>query len=57
MVGSRYRKTDIDLESETRKDQSQTGKDRRSRSYVGLASPDDALDVGETGAEARREQP
>lgn len=34
----------------------EAGKNERGESWVGLTSPDDALDVGETGAEARRGQ-
>lgn len=54
MVGRKYRRADTDLKSQTRRDQSQAGKDQRGGGYVGMTSPDDALDIGETGAEARR---
>ncbi len=35
---------------------SDLGKDSDSKSFVGPSDPDDAIDAGETGAEARSEQ-
>lgn len=53
MAAGKHRKSDSDATSEV---QAETGKDKSSGNHVGLAHPDDALDVGETGAEARGAQ-
>ncbi|MEZ0382462.1 hypothetical protein [Mycobacterium sp. pW045] len=45
-------KAESDVEPDARQAGSRAGKDEDG-TYVGRISPDDALDVGETGAEAR----
>jgi hypothetical protein len=46
-------RTESDTEAETHEARSRAGKDGDDGTYVGATGPDDALDVGETGAEAR----
>ncbi|WP_165604274.1 MULTISPECIES: hypothetical protein [Mycolicibacter] len=46
-------KAESDVEPETHQARSRAGR-AEDGSYVGRTGPDDALDVGETGAEARR---
>ncbi|GFG68473.1 hypothetical protein [Mycolicibacter senuensis] len=47
-------KAESDVEAEAHRARPPTGKDEDA-THVGRVSPDDALDVGETGAEARSE--
>ena len=53
MAGRKGHKAESDVEPETHEARSRAGKDGDDGSYVGATGPDDALDVGETGAEAR----
>lgn len=48
----RGQKAESDVEREVHESRSRAGKGGDG-SYVGRTNPDDALDVGETGAEAR----
>lgn len=50
-MAGKHRK--VDVEPEVRKARSRVDTAERRGSHVGLTSPDDALDVGETGADAR----
>jgi hypothetical protein len=49
-------KSEEDVEKDDKVASSRTGKDGEDGSYVGESSSDDAIDAGETGAEARSEQ-
>lgn len=53
MAKSNHHRAESDVEAETHEARSRAGKDGDDGSYVGAAGSDDALDVGETGAEAR----
>ncbi len=53
MAKPKGHKAESDTEAETHEARSRAGRDGEDGSYVGAAGPDDALDVGETGAEAR----
>ena len=55
MTGQRGQKAESDVEPEGHESRSRAGKDQEGN-YVGRTGPDDALDVGETGAEARSER-
>jgi hypothetical protein len=46
-------KAESDVEPETHEARSRATKGEYDGTYVGETSPDDAIDVGETGAEAR----
>lgn len=50
MAEPKGHKAESDVEPEDREARSRAGEDGP---YVGQTNPDDALDVGETGAEAR----
>ncbi|QZA06737.1 hypothetical protein K3U94_17295 [Mycolicibacter heraklionensis] len=52
MTERKGQKAEADVESDTHQAWSRAGKGEDG-SYVGRTSPDDAIDVGETGAEAR----
>ncbi|UQX10922.1 hypothetical protein [Candidatus Mycobacterium methanotrophicum] len=56
MAKSKDRRPESDVEAETHEARSRAGKDGGDGTYVGATGPDDALDVGETGAEARSKQ-
>lgn len=45
-----------DVSSDDKVASSRAGKDGDDGTYVGETDPDDAIDVGETGAEARSER-
>lgn len=49
-------RTESDTEAETHETRSRAGKNGGDGTYVGATGPDDALDVGETGAEARSQR-
>jgi hypothetical protein len=49
-------KTESDIEPETREARSRAREGEDNGTYVGRTDPDDSLDVGETGAEARSER-
>ncbi|WP_324675405.1 hypothetical protein [Mycobacterium sp. 663a-19] len=46
-------KTEADVEPEVHESRSRARKGDDDGTYVGAAGPDDAIDAGETGAEAR----
>ncbi|OMC16522.1 hypothetical protein A5735_00970 [Mycolicibacter heraklionensis] len=52
MAGRKGPKAEADVEPDAQQAWSRAGKGEDG-SYVGRTSPDDAFDVGETGAEAR----
>jgi hypothetical protein len=52
MTARRGHKAESDVEPEGNESRSRAGREQEG-SYVGRSDPDDALDVGETGAEAR----
>lgn len=52
MADSKGHKNESDVEPEEHEARSRASDDEDGR-YVGRTDPDDALDVGETGAEAR----
>jgi hypothetical protein len=52
----KHRKAESDVEADTHEARSRAGKGDGDGSYVGAAGPDDAIDVGQTGAEARSQQ-
>lgn len=49
-------KSETDVDTDDAVAGSRAGKHGEDGTYVGQSSPDDALDSGETGAEARSEQ-
>ena len=56
MAKAKGQRAESDVEVETHEARSRAGKDGNDGNdgtYVGTSGPDDALDVGETGAEAR----
>lgn len=53
MSDSKGHKAESDVEPETHEARSRAGKCDDDGTYVGETSPDDAIDVGDTGAEAR----
>ncbi|WP_407684953.1 hypothetical protein [Mycobacterium sp. HUMS_1102779] len=53
MPESKGHKAESDVEPETHESRSRAGRGDEDGTYVGQTSPDDSLDVGETGAEAR----
>lgn len=55
MAEKKGRKAESDVEAETHEARSRAHRDDEGI-YVGRTAPDDALDTGETGAEARSEQ-
>jgi hypothetical protein len=55
MTGQRGHKAESDVEPEGHESRSRAGRDQEG-GYVGRTGADDALDVGETGAEARSER-
>lgn len=67
MTGPGDHKAESDVEAETHETRSRAGKGKddgtsgatgaeNDGTYVGATGPDDALDVGETGAEARSQR-
>jgi hypothetical protein len=48
--------TESDVEPEAHASRSRAGKGEDDGTYVGTSGPDDAIDAGETGAEARSRQ-
>jgi hypothetical protein len=56
MAASKHHKPEADVQAETHEARSRAGRDEYNGGYVGRTNPDDALDVGETGAEARSER-
>jgi hypothetical protein len=56
MAESKDHRTEEDTEGETHEARSRAGKGGDDGTYVGATDPDDALDVGETGAEARSQR-
>lgn len=56
MADSKGHRAESDVEAETHEARSRAGEDGDDGSYVGAASSDDAIDAGETGAEARSRQ-
>ncbi|WP_409426907.1 hypothetical protein [Mycobacterium sp. SMC-11] len=52
MAGRKGQKAEADVEADAHQAWSRAGK-AEDGTYVGRTSPDDAFDVGETGAEAR----
>ncbi len=53
MTRRKNRITDADVQPETGKAARRTADADRAANHVGLVSPDDAMDTGDTGAEAR----
>lgn len=53
MAELKGQRTESDVESESHEMPSRAGGGEDDGKYVGRTDPDDALDVGETGAEAR----
>lgn len=53
MADPKGHKAESDVEPETHESRSRAGRGDKDGAYVGRTSPDDPLDVGETGAEAR----
>ncbi|GBE63852.1 hypothetical protein MFM001_03140 [Mycobacterium sp. MFM001] len=53
MAEANGQKTESDVEAESHETRSRASKGEDDGKYVGRTDPDDALDVGETGAEAR----
>jgi len=53
MAKAKGHRAESDVEAETHEARSRAGKDGNDGTYVGTTGPDDSLDVGETGAEAR----
>ncbi len=53
MAEPKGQKTESDVEPETHESRSRAGEGEDDGTYVGRTDPDDALDVGESGAEAR----
>jgi len=49
-------KSEEDVQEDDKVASSRAGKDGEDGSYVGETSSDDAIDAGETGAEARSQQ-
>lgn len=49
-------KSEEDVQKDDKVASSRAGKDGEDGSYVGETSSDDAIDAGETGAEARSQQ-
>jgi hypothetical protein len=49
-------KAESDVEPETHESRSRAAEGEDDGTYVGATSPDDAIDAGETGAEARSQQ-
>ena len=49
-------KTESDVEPEAHESRSRAGQREDGGTYVGATGPDDAIDAGETGAEARSQQ-
>jgi hypothetical protein len=53
MASPKDHKPESDVQAETHEARSRAGREEYNGGYVGRTNPDDALDVGETGAEAR----
>lgn len=53
MAEPRDHKSESDVEAESHEARSRAGADEYDGRYVGRTQPDEAFDVGETGAEAR----
>jgi hypothetical protein len=56
MTEDNHHKPESDVEAEDHQAQSRAGKAGEDGTYVGRTFNDDAMDVGETGAEARAQQ-
>lgn len=56
MTEPEHHKPEPDVAAETHETRSRAGKGGEDGTYVGRTFNDDALDVGETGAEARAQQ-
>lgn len=53
MADPKGHKAESDVEPEVHQSRSRAARGDEDGTYVGQTSPDDSLDVGETGAEAR----
>lgn len=53
MAESKGHENESDVEPEEHEARSRAGDEKNDGTYVGRTDPDDALDIGETGAEAR----
>lgn len=53
MAKAKGHRAESDVQAESHEARSRAGKDGNDGTYVGATAPDDSLDVGETGAEAR----
>jgi len=56
MSGSKGIKAEADVEPEAHESRSRAKEGEDDGTYVGATDPDDAIDAGETGAEARSQQ-
>jgi hypothetical protein len=56
MSGSKGIKAEADVEPEAHESRSRAKEGEDHGTYVGATDPDDAIDAGETGAEARSQQ-
>jgi hypothetical protein len=56
MAEPKGHKNEADVEAETHEARSRAREGEDDGTYVGQTGPDDALDAGETGAEARSER-
>lgn len=56
MTEHKGHKSESDVDSETREARSRAGEEEDDGTYVGQTNPDDAIDAGETGAEARSDR-
>ena len=56
MARGDHDKSEEDVQEDDKVASSRAGKDGEDGSYVGETSSDDAIDAGETGAEARSQQ-
>jgi hypothetical protein len=56
MAEPKGHKNEADVEAETHEARSRAREGEDDGTYVGQTGPDEALDVGETGAEARSER-
>jgi hypothetical protein len=56
MPEAKGHKAESDVEPEAHESRSRAARDEEDGAYVGATGPDDAIDAGETGAEARSQQ-
>jgi hypothetical protein len=56
MTNPKADKSEEDVQGDPKVASSRAGKDGDDGSYVGETGPDDAIDAGETGAEARSQR-